>query len=200
MSVACHGQGTGLSRVLPRSWDHRVCQLWDHPRRACRGGRGRLSAISSGRSIWRSRVAFREVRVHEVREVLRHWVGSELGLRPIAERAGVDRKTARRYIEAAVELGVGRECGLEQLTDELIGAVINAVRPERSQGHGAAWERLLAVEDEIAGWIGEELQLANVHGKLERRGVAVPYRTLHRFAVQRCGFGRRRATLRVADG
>jgi transposase len=145
-------------------------------------------------------VAFREVRVHEVREVLRHWVGSELGLRPIAERAGVDRKTARRYIQAAVELGVVRECGLEQLTDELIGAVINAVRPERSQGHGAAWERLLAVEDEIAGWIGEELQLANIHGKLERRGVAVPYRTLHRFAVQRCGFGRRRATLRVADG
>ena len=145
-------------------------------------------------------MAFREVRVHEVREVLRHWVGSELGLRPIAERAGVDRKTARRYIEAAVELGVVRECGLEQLTDELIGAVINAVRPERSQGHGAAWERLLAVEDEIAGWIGEELQLANIHGKLERRGVAVPYRTLHRFAVQRCGFGRRRATLRVADG
>jgi hypothetical protein len=46
-------------------------------------------------------VAFREVRVHEVREVLRHWLGSELGPRPIAERAGVDRKTARRYIDAA---------------------------------------------------------------------------------------------------
>jgi len=145
-------------------------------------------------------VAFREVRVHEVREVLRHWVGSELGLRPIAERAGVDRKTARRYIDAAVKLGVVRECGLEQLSDELIGALINAVRPERAQGHGVAWERLLAVEDEIVGWVGEELQLTNIHGKLERRGVAVPYRTLHRFAVERCGFGRRRATLRVADG
>ena len=32
-----------------------------------------------GRSIWRSRVAFREVRVHEVREVLRHWLSNELG-------------------------------------------------------------------------------------------------------------------------
>ena len=90
-------------------------------------------------------MAFREVRVHEVREVLRQWVGSELGLRPIAERAGVDRKTARRYIDAAVELGVARECGLQQLTDVLIGAVINAVRPERSTGHGPAWERLLGV-------------------------------------------------------
>jgi transposase len=145
-------------------------------------------------------VAFREVRVHEVWEVLRHWVGSELGLRPIAERAGVDRKTARRYIDAAVELGVVRECGLEQLSDELVGAVINLVRPERSQGHGAAWDRLLSVEDEIRRWVKDGLQLTNIHGKLERRGVAVPYRTLHRFAVERCEFGRRNATLRVADG
>jgi transposase len=145
-------------------------------------------------------MAFREVRVHEVREVLRHWVGSELGLRPIAERAGVDRKTARRYIDAAVELGVMRECGLQQLTDELIGAVINAVRPERSTGHGQAWDRLLTVEADIRTWVEDGLQLTNVHGKLERLGVAVPYRTLHRFAVERCGFGRTRATVRVADG
>ena len=145
-------------------------------------------------------MAFREVRVHEVREVLRHWVGSELGLRPIAERAGVDRKTARRYIDAAVELGVCRDGGLEQLADELIGAVINAVRPERAQGHGAAWDRLLSVEDEIREWVGEDLQLTNIHGKLTRQGLVVPYRTLHRFAVERCGFGRRKATLRVADG
>ncbi len=33
-----------------------------------------------------------------------------------------------------------------------------------------------------------------------RRGVVVPYRTLHRFAVERCGYARRPATLRVADG
>lgn len=145
-------------------------------------------------------MAFREVRVHEVREVLRHWVGTELGQRPIAERAGVDRKTVRRYVEAAVELGVVREGGLEQLSDELVGAVINAVRPERAQGHGAAWDRLAPVEEEIRGWVDDGLQLTNIHGKLERRGVAVPYRTLHRFAVERCGFGRQRATVRVADG
>jgi transposase len=145
-------------------------------------------------------VAFREVRVHEVREVLRQWLGDELGLRPIAERAGVDRKTARRYVEAAVAAGLDRKCGEEQLTDELIGAVIAAVRPERSQGHGQAWQALLAVENDIRGWIEAELQLTNIHGKLTRRGVVVPYRTLHRFAAERCGFGRRKATLRVADG
>lgn len=145
-------------------------------------------------------MAFREVRVHEVREVLRHWVGTELGQRPIAERAGVDRKTVRRYVDAAIELGVCRGGSLDQLTDELIGQVINAVRPERAGGHGQAWDRLLPVQDEIRGWVKEGLQLTNVHGKLERRGVAVPYRTLHRFAVEQCGFGRRNATVRVADG
>ena len=145
-------------------------------------------------------MAFREVRVHEVREVLRHWVGSDLGQRPIAERAGVDRKTARRYIEAAVAAGVVRGGGLEQLTDELIGQVVNAVRPERAQDHGLAWERLLVVEDDIARWVEDGLQLTNIHGKLTRRGVVVPYRTLHRFAVERCGFGRTRSTVRVADG
>ncbi len=109
-------------------------------------------------------MAFREVRVHEVREVLRHWVGSGLGQRRIAERAGVDRKTARRYIDAAVAVGVARDGGPEQLTDELLGQVINAVRPERAQSHGSSWERLLAVEDDIGGWVGQGLQLLNIHG------------------------------------
>ena len=145
-------------------------------------------------------MAFREVRVHEVREVLRQWLGSELGLRPIAERAGVDRKTARRYVEAAMAAGVVRDGGDRQLTDDLVGAVIAAVRPDRAGGHGAAWDALLAQEEQVRGWIDAGLQLTNVHGKLARQGVVVPYRTLHRFAVERCGFGRGGATVRVADG
>jgi hypothetical protein len=40
-------------------------------------------------------VAFREVDVIEVREVLRAWLAGQ-GLRTVAQRAGVDRKTARR--------------------------------------------------------------------------------------------------------
>jgi len=35
---------------------------------------------------------------------------------------------------------------------------------------------------------------------LARRGVVVPYRTLHRFCVECCGFGRGATTVRVADG
>ena len=46
-------------------------------------------------------MAFREVAVPEIREALRAWLDGA-GLRRVAERAGVDRKTARRYVEAAV--------------------------------------------------------------------------------------------------
>jgi transposase len=82
----------------------------------------------------------------------------------------------------------------------LIGEVVAAVRPDRAQGHGQAWQALVPHEQQIRDWLKAELQLTNIHGKLARHGVIVPYRTLHRFAVDRCGFGRRKATVRVADG
>ena len=82
---------------------------------------------------------YREVSVIEVREVLRAWLSGS-GLRMVAAQAGVDRKTARRYVDAAVAAGLDRECGVEQLSDELIGEVVAAVRPDRPQGYGSAWE------------------------------------------------------------
>ncbi len=144
-------------------------------------------------------MAFREVRVSEVREVLRAWLAG-VGLRTAAERAGVDRKTARRYVAAAAQTGLLRDGGEGQLTDELIGAVVAAVRPARPSGHGQAWEDLKPWGEQITSWVQADLQLTNIHGKLVQRGVQVPYRTLHRFAVEECGFGRRQPTLRVADG
>ena len=68
-------------------------------------------------------MGFREVGVVEVREVLRGWLEGA-GLRKVAERAGVDRKTARRYVAAAEAEGLGRDAGVEALSDELIGAVV----------------------------------------------------------------------------
>jgi hypothetical protein len=82
---------------------------------------------------------FREVSVIEVREALRAWLAGA-GYRRVARQAGVDRKTARRYVNAAVAAGLDRDGGVEQLCDELIGQVVAAVRPERPNGHGAAWE------------------------------------------------------------
>jgi hypothetical protein len=72
-------------------------------------------------------MAFREVSVVQVKEALRRWLKGE-GERPIAQGVGIDRKTVRRYIGAAIELGVER------------------VRPHRPDGHGAAWRTLLGEE------------------------------------------------------
>jgi transposase len=149
-------------------------------------------------------VGFREVGVVEVREVLRAWLHGA-GLRKVAERAGVDRKTARRYVEAAQAAGLSRDGGLEAVTDELIGLVVEAVRPARPNGHGAAWEALCAHEEQVRAWVtggeGQDpLSIVKIEQLLARRGVRVPYRTLHRFAVERCGFRVKTTTVRVADG
>lgn len=147
-------------------------------------------------------MAFREVDVIEVREVLRGWLAGG-GLRTVAERAGVDRKTARRYVHAAQEAGLTRaDDPATALSDELVGAVIEAVRPVRPDGHGAGWEALGPRRDHIVAWVGEGLTIVKIHELLARSGTSVPYRTVHRFAVAQCGFtGRRRATtVRVNDG
>ena len=155
-------------------------------------------------------MGFREVSVVEVREVLRAWLEG-VGLRPVAERAGVDRKTARRYVEAAQAAGLTRDAGLQAVTDELVGLVVEAVRPVRPHGHGAAWESLLGREVQIREWVTghttpdgvrhDPLSIVKIEQLLVRQGVRVPYRTLHRFAVERCGFATGRGTtVRVADG
>jgi transposase len=153
-------------------------------------------------------MGFREVSVVEVREVLRAWLRG-LGLRQVASRAGVDRKTARRYVEAAQAAGLTRDGDLDAITDELVGLVVEAVRPARPNGHGASWAALLAHEELIGAWVRgvevdgrkqDPLSIVKIEELLTRRGVDVPYRTLHRFAVERCGFGARNTTVRVADG
>jgi transposase len=147
-------------------------------------------------------MAFREVRVFEVREVLRLWLRGE-GFRATERLAGVDRKTVRRYVAAAVELGVVRDGGEGQLSDELIGSVVEAVRPHRVDGHGDGWRLLVANHDVIVEWLKNDgLTVRKAHELLGRRGVVVPERTLHRYALEVCdvGRGRRGSTMRVADG
>jgi transposase len=144
-------------------------------------------------------VAFREVDVIEVREVLRAWLAGQ-GLRAVAQRAGVDRKTARRYVQAAQQAGLARDGGVAQLSDELIGQVVQQVRPARAGGYGVAWVALEAEQAQVAAWVKQGLTVAKIGILLQRRGVAVPYRTLHRFCVERCGFGPTASTVRVADG
>lgn len=149
--------------------------------------------------------------MYEVREVLRVWLGAggagpAPGLRAVAARCGVDRKTARRYVAAAQAAGLRRSDPVERIDDELIAAVVTTVRPARPAGHGAAWESLVPFEPQIRGWLdgdgsnGRPVPLVKIEELLARQGCQVPYRTLHRFASERCGFGVKKTTVRIADG
>lgn len=146
-------------------------------------------------------MGFREVPVFEVKEVLRLWLRGE-ALRAIERMLGVDRKTVRRYVEAAAELGVDRSIGEAQLSDEFLALVLERVRPHRTNGHGEAWRKLEEHAERIRAWVEDDgLTVVKVHTLLERMGVVVPRRTLERFCAER--FGPRRGqkrTVRVADG
>lgn len=146
-------------------------------------------------------MAFREVAVFEVREVLRLWLRGE-GIRATQRLAGVDRKTVRRYLAAAGELGLDRDGGEGQLDDEFLGRVVEKVRPHRVDGHGAAWRSLEEHREQIRAWVErEELTTVKVGQLLARRGVVVPARTLDRFVTEVCGPRRGRAVaVRVVDG
>jgi len=88
-----------------------------------------------GQQARKAAMAFREVGVFEVGEVLRLWLRGE-GIRAAERLAGVDRKTVRRYVTAAEGLGLVGDGGEGQLSDGFIGSVVEAVRPHRSDGHG----------------------------------------------------------------
>lgn len=144
-------------------------------------------------------MAFREVGVVEIKEILRLRLQGR-GQRKIAELTLVDRKTVRRYLEAAEKAEFRAEGGEAQITDELIGKLVDAVRPVRPQGHGESWDLLLAHREFLKQQLDRDLRLTTVRKVLRRKkGVEVTYPTLRRFCVHVLGWGRKRLTVRVAD-
>ena len=147
-------------------------------------------------------MAFREVRVYEVKEVLRLWLRGK-GTRPIAALVGLDRKTVQRYIAAGAESGLERGAGEDALDDELMAKVCERARPRRPDGHGESWAALRANHDQLKTWLVDAgLTSVKATELLSRKGVVVPERTVHRYALKALGVGRsaRSSTLRVADG
>ena len=147
-------------------------------------------------------MGFREVSVVSIREVLRLWLTGH-GVRAIARIGQVDRKTVRRYVAAARAVGLSPIDGPEALTDEVLGAVVELVRPgRRPGGHGRAWEILSSHRALLKEKLDPDLDLTltKVHTLFVRHtGEAIPYRTLHRFCVQELGHRAERVTVRVED-
>jgi transposase len=139
----------------------------------------------------------------EILEVLRR-VGRGESKSAVARTTGHSRVTVRRYARTAVELGWAP--GEEEPSEELAAGVYARHRPASERKAGQTEARLLEHRDQIKEWLTARpsekrgLRLTKVHELLRRRGVRVPYSTLHRFAVKHCGFSdRRRVTVRMAD-
>jgi transposase len=146
-------------------------------------------------------MAYREVDMWEILEVLRRVHRGE-SKAAIKRATGRTRKTIRRYVEKAREVGWD---GTAEPDEPLAVAVGRRLKPVADAPPAGTSEAALAPHRErIRGWLfpdeGRGLRLAKVHELLGRQGVAVPYSSLHRFAVAHLGFhDRRRTTVRVAE-
>jgi transposase len=143
-------------------------------------------------------MAYREVTMLEVKEVLRLWLGGTAHKR-IAAQLGLNVKTVRRYVAAAQASGVSREAGPEALDDGLIAAVVSRVQPHIGRPRGDGWTECAAQRAFIERFLRQGVRLSKLRKLLRRQGVDVSYATLRRFAIAELGFGDRAATIPVAD-
>lgn len=143
-------------------------------------------------------MAYREVTMLEVKEVLRQWLAGQ-SRKAMARWTGLDRNTIRRYLRIALSCGLRYEDGEAGLTDEKLSEVIAALGagPGRPQGDG--WSVCEKHRDVIAGLVEKRIRLTKVRKLLLRQGIVVSYPTLHRFAYSELGFGKGRLTIPVND-
>lgn len=144
-------------------------------------------------------MAYREVTMLEIKEVLRQWLGG-WGKKRVASRSGLDPKTVRRYIQAAADCGLRPESGLPALTEDKMAEVMHALRGGPGRPRGPSWQLCEAHRERIARLLQGRVRLSKVRRLLLREGIRIPYPTLHRFAVAELDFGRRAATIAVVDG
>ena len=142
-------------------------------------------------------MSFRELTMVDVRELLRRYQAGEPARRA-ARECGADRKTVKRYYEAARECAVS--AGVE-LTDELVGEVGKRVQARPAPPPSDAWQALVPARDQIETWLAADrpLRLVRIRELLAREGIAVSYSTLRRYAQREFGFGGPRVTVRLAD-
>ena len=143
-------------------------------------------------------MAYREVTVLEVKEVLRLWLRGR-AKKGIARSVGLTRNTVRAYISAAVALGVSQDQGESALSEEKLAEVLVRLKTRPARAKGKSWAKCEEEREFVDKKLGQGLKLSKVHRLLERRGARMPYPTLHRFAVSELGFGRESLTVPVAD-
>jgi hypothetical protein len=141
------------------------------------------------------RMAFRELTMTDVREVLRRWTAGQ-GIKTIAREACIDRKTIRRYVAHAEALGV---TATTELTDDVVHAVAQCVQTRPLPPASDAWRAVEPHRDRIASYIADKLTLTKIHRLLLQEGALVTYATLRRFVIEEFEWGKPKATVRLVD-
>ena len=143
-------------------------------------------------------MAFREVPVFEVREILRLWL---LGyaLRAIARMVRCDRKTVTKAIDVAKGLGLDAGDPPSRLSDEFLGEVVANMAQRRPDRHGETWELLGEHRGKIESFVADDVPAVKMVELLARQGVVVPERTLNRFLAAEFAPSPK-ATVLLADG
>lgn len=128
-------------------------------------------------------MAFREVGMFEVKEVLRLHFGG-MPKKAIARTVGIDPKTVRRYVTAAAALGIDLP-----LDDAKLAAVFASLRSDSQREHGEAYLKCREHAKFIKELVDRGVRLTKVRKLLQRKKqLEVPYIALYRFAVKELGF------------
>jgi transposase len=128
-------------------------------------------------------MAFREVSVVEIKEILRRWQRKE-SFRNISAALGADRKTIRRYVAAARRHGLDRELATP-VSDELLGLIVGDILPGAPPSAGAMRAHCRLHRLLIEGWVKDGCRAPKIVRLLQAHiHVAVPERTLRRYIAE----------------
>jgi len=141
-------------------------------------------------------MAYREVGLMQVVEVLRRWQARE-SVRSIVRGTGLARNTVRKYVREARQLGL--RPGGPPPTDEQVLALARLSQSAPPTRAAPRLGILAAHHEQIAIWLEDELQLTRICELLAQRGVTVSYSTLRRFVRQTGLRSGQRDTVRMAD-
>ncbi len=126
-------------------------------------------------------MAYREVAVFEVREVLRLWLVL-LAFRRIAEMVRCDRKTVTKIVRIAEGRGLVQADVRIGWTDDFVGGVFAELAPKvPDRPASEAWNVLVAHRDKLARQRNDDVPAKKMVELLGRQGVVVPERTLNRY-------------------